>query len=176
MVGLCKNWARRIKRDAVALALAARDLRTPWPARVVCAATAAYALSPVDPIPDGIPVRGCLDEAILLPLAILLAVRLVPPRLMAEFRVGAAACEGRPISKVAIWVTAGARSGLARAAGGLARLRSAETAKRSERRMCLRTPLADVARCPTPGARVAGFLKGEVRPLPDPHLADPSCA
>lgn len=112
-----KNWARAIKREVIALWLAARDRLTPWLARMVCAAIAAYALSPIDLIPDFIPVLGYLDEVILLPLAILLAIRLVPTVLMAEFRTAAMAREGRPISKagmgaiLAIWLTAAAGAG-----------------------------------------------------------------
>jgi len=74
-----KSWAKAIKRDVVALWIAARDPRMPLLAKAICAAIAAFALSPIDLIPDFIPVLGLLDEAILLPLGILLAVRLVPP-------------------------------------------------------------------------------------------------
>ena len=83
---------RRIKEwtDVHALWLAAHDPRTPWYAKVFALAIAAYALSPIDLIPDFIPVLGYLDDVILLPLAILLAVRLVPPDLMAEHRAAAA--------------------------------------------------------------------------------------
>lgn len=107
-----KRWARGIKRDVVALWIAARDPRVPWYAKAVCAVIAAYALSPIDLIPDFIPVLGYLDEAILLPIAILLAVRLVPPHLMAEFRAEADLRAGRPVSRVAaafiitLWIAA----------------------------------------------------------------------
>ncbi|WP_439594852.1 YkvA family protein [Falsiroseomonas sp.] len=70
-------------------------------AKLLCAAIAAYALSPIDLIPDFIPVLGLLDEAILLPLGILLAVRLVPPALMAAFRAQAERQVARPVSRVA---------------------------------------------------------------------------
>lgn len=109
-----KRWARGIKRDVVALWIAARDPRVPWYAKAVCAAIAAYALSPIDLIPDFIPVLGYLDEVILLPLAILLAVRLVPPPLMAEFRAEADLRAERPVSRVAaafiviLWIAAAA--------------------------------------------------------------------
>ena len=75
---------------------------------------AAYALSPIDLIPDFIPVLGYLDDAILLPLAIMLAVRLVPAAVMDEHRATAAAAQGRPVSRmgaifiVAVWVLAAA--------------------------------------------------------------------
>ena len=94
-----KDWARALKRDVHALYLAARDPRTPWYAKVFALAIAAYALSPIDLIPDFIPVVGYLDEVILLPLAILLAVRLVPPHVMAEHRAAALRAEGRPTSR-----------------------------------------------------------------------------
>src|SRR5690349_10291600 len=81
-----KHWAREIKRDVIALWLAARDPRVPWYAKAVAAAVAAYALSPIDLIPDFIPVLGYLDDLIIVPLGILLALKLVPPHLMAEFR------------------------------------------------------------------------------------------
>jgi uncharacterized membrane protein YkvA (DUF1232 family) len=105
-----KQWARRIKRDAIALWLAARDPRTPAAAKIVAGAVAAYALSPIDLIPDFIPVFGYLDDLLIVPLGILLAVRLVPPVLMAEFRELALQREGRRASRaallviVAIWI------------------------------------------------------------------------
>lgn len=107
-----RGWARRIKRDVVALWLAARDRRTPWAAKLVAAAVAAYALSPIDLIPDAIPVLGYLDDLLIVPLGIMLAVRLVPPLLMAEFRAEALVRAGRPASRaglaivVALWVVA----------------------------------------------------------------------
>lgn len=109
MLGRIKQWARAIVRDVTALWLAARDPRVPWLAKAVAAIVAAYALSPIDLIPDFIPVIGYLDDLVLVPLGILLAVRLIPADLMAEFR---AAAQGgaRPVSRagavviVAIWV------------------------------------------------------------------------
>jgi uncharacterized membrane protein YkvA (DUF1232 family) len=99
MLRRVKDWARIIRRDVHALWLAARDRRTPWTARALALAIAAYALSPIDLIPDFIPVLGLLDEAVLLPLAILLVIRLIPRPLMAEFRATAAAAEARPTSR-----------------------------------------------------------------------------
>lgn len=84
-----REWVREIKRDVHALYLAARDPRVPWYAKVVAIAVAAYALSPIDLIPDFIPVLGYLDDLLIVPLGILLAVKLVPPDLMAEFRSAA---------------------------------------------------------------------------------------
>ena len=107
-----KDWARAIRRDVHALWLAARDPRTPWYARAFALAIAAYALSPIDVIPDFVPVLGYLDEVILLPPAILLAVRLVPPELMAEHRAAAARAAAKPVSRagaaviVGLWLAA----------------------------------------------------------------------
>jgi uncharacterized membrane protein YkvA (DUF1232 family) len=81
-----KQWARYIERDVVALYIAGRDPRTPWHAKGVAFAVAVYALSPIDLIPDFIPILGYLDDLIIVPLGILLAVYLIPADLMAEFR------------------------------------------------------------------------------------------
>ena len=110
MLTRVKAWARAVKHDVVALWLAARDPRTPWYAKAAAGCVVAYALSPIDLIPDFIPVLGYLDEVILLPFAILLVVKLIPPELMAEHRATAAASEGRPVSRagavavVALWL------------------------------------------------------------------------
>jgi uncharacterized membrane protein YkvA (DUF1232 family) len=114
MLRKVKEWARAIKRDVHALWLAARDPRTPWYAKALALGIAAYALSPIDLIPDFIPVLGYLDDAILLPLAIMLAVRLVPAEVMAEHREAAGRAQGRPVSRVggafivAFWLSAAA--------------------------------------------------------------------
>lgn len=81
-----KRWARMVKRDVLALYLAARDPRVPWHAKALAAATAAYALSPIDLIPDFIPVLGYLDDLIILPVAIFVTVRLIPRDVMEELR------------------------------------------------------------------------------------------
>src|SRR5918993_4366647 len=96
-----RDWARAIKRDVVALYIAARDPRVPWYAKLAAAAVAAYALSPIDLIPDFIPVLGYLDEVILLPVAIALVIRLIPDPLMAEFREEALRRSERPVSRTA---------------------------------------------------------------------------
>ncbi len=88
------SWARQIKRDVHALLLAAQDPRVPWYAKVAAIAVAAYALSPIDLIPDFIPVVGYLDDLLIVPLGILLAVKLVPSDLMQEFRSAAASADG----------------------------------------------------------------------------------
>lgn len=92
-----RAWARDIKRDVVALWLAARDPRVPVAAKIVSGIVAAYALSPIDLIPDFIPVIGYLDDVILVPLGILLAIRLIPARVMAQLREQALKV-GRPRS------------------------------------------------------------------------------
>ena len=105
-----KDWARRLKRDVIALWIAARDERVPWYAKALAGAVAAYALSPIDLIPDFIPVLGYLDDLIIVPLGIALVVRLIPPDLMAEFREAAARREGKPksigglLAIAAIWL------------------------------------------------------------------------
>ncbi len=105
-----KHWARGLKRDIVALWIAARDPRVPWYAKMAAGAVAAYALSPIDIIPDFIPVFGYLDDLIIVPLGILMVVRLVPEDLMSEFREEAARREGKPkslgglLAMVVIWL------------------------------------------------------------------------
>jgi uncharacterized membrane protein YkvA (DUF1232 family) len=81
-----KQWARHLRREVGALYFAARDPRTPLLAKVVAIAVVAYASSPIDLIPDFIPVLGYLDDIILVPLGIMLAVRLIPLDLMQGFR------------------------------------------------------------------------------------------
>ncbi|MEB2845995.1 DUF1232 domain-containing protein [Rhizobiales bacterium RZME27] len=105
-----KLWAKRLKREVVALWIAARDPRVPVSAKLVAGSVAAYALSPIDLIPDFIPILGYLDDLLIVPLGIMLAVRLVPQALMTEFREQAALREGRPTSRsgfaaiLAIWL------------------------------------------------------------------------
>jgi uncharacterized membrane protein YkvA (DUF1232 family) len=96
-----RAWARSLKRDVAALYRAARDPRVPWYAKAVAAAVAAYALSPIDLVPDFIPLLGQLDELIVLPLGIIVAVKLIPPEIMAEHRAAAIAAEGQPQSRIA---------------------------------------------------------------------------
>lgn len=81
-----KTWARALKRDVKALWIAARDPRVPWHAKAVAGAVTAYAISPIDLIPDFIPILGQLDDLIIVPAGLWLAIRLIPPPLMAEFR------------------------------------------------------------------------------------------
>ena len=105
-----KQWARSIKRDVVAIYFAARDPATPWHVRLLALAVAAYALSPIDLIPDFIPVIGYLDDLLIVPVGILLVVRLLPEPILAASRAKAETVLQRPRSNVAaaafigIWV------------------------------------------------------------------------
>ena len=100
-----RGWARTLKRDTYALYLAARDPRTPVLAKIVAALVAAYAFSPFDLIPDFVPIVGYLDDVVIVPLGIYLAIRLVPPDVMAECRQRAE--QNRPVSKPVSWVAGG---------------------------------------------------------------------
>lgn len=84
-----RSWARRVKRDGVTLWFAARHPRTPWHAKALGVFVVAYALSPIDLIPDFIPVLGYVDDVLLLPALIWLAIRLLPPPVLAQCRLQA---------------------------------------------------------------------------------------
>lgn len=98
-----KQRARHLKAETVALYLAARDPRTPWYAKLLVAGIVAYAFSPIDLIPDFVPVLGYLDDLILIPLGIALAIKLVPHSVLAECRTRAQETmqNGKPVSRVA---------------------------------------------------------------------------
>lgn len=106
------DWARRLKRDALTVWLAARDARTPWWVKALALAVAAYAFSPIDLIPDFIPVLGLLDDVIIVPLGILAVSRLVPAEVWRDSRAAAEVMAERPTSRVAaiivvlIWLAA----------------------------------------------------------------------
>ena len=87
--------ARAVKRELLALALATRHPRTPWYARLVIAGCVAYALTPVDFIPDAIPVIGLIDDLIFIPLAIAFAVRFIPAPVLADCRARSQEIEAR---------------------------------------------------------------------------------
>lgn len=107
-----KQWANRIKRDVVAVWFAARDPLAPLPVRLLAIAVAAYALSPIDLIPDFIPVLGYLDDLLIVPLGLMLVIRLLPPAVLASARERAALVLERPSSHAAamcvvgLWVLA----------------------------------------------------------------------
>ena len=119
-----------LKREALVVWYAARDPRLPWPVRLLALAVAAYALSPIDLIPDFIPVLGYLDDLLLVPLGVALVVKLTPAAILADARSRAAVTAARPTSTaaaiviVALWLLALLACGLAwmhwRAARGAA--------------------------------------------------------
>ena len=110
LISNAKQWARTIKQDVHAVWLAARDPRTPWFAKVLAMVVAAYAVSPIDLIPDFIPVLGYVDDIIIVPLGILLVVKLIPPEVMNEHRATAGEASEPPVSRIsagvfiAIWI------------------------------------------------------------------------
>lgn len=101
MNGKLKDWARATNRDVHAIYLAARDPRTPWYAKALALCVAGYALSPIDLIPDFIPVLGYIDDAIIVPLGILAVVKMIPPMVMAEHRATADLAGVRSVSRTA---------------------------------------------------------------------------
>src|SRR6187431_97963 len=104
MTGKLKDWARAIKRDVHAIYLAARDPRVPWYAKALALAVAGYALSPIDLIPDFIPVIGYLDDIIIVPAGIAFVRKLIPESLFAEHRAQAEVISQRPTSKTAAFI------------------------------------------------------------------------
>lgn len=105
-----KSWrarARLIKGDVIALSFAVRDPRVPWYAKVAAACVVAYALSPIDLIPDFIPVLGYLDDLVLVPLGVWLVVRLIPADVLVECRARAHRVSRRARSWVAAAVIVG---------------------------------------------------------------------
>ena len=107
-----KARARELKADVIALYLSARHPSTPWYAKLFVFAIVAYALSPIDLIPDFIPVLGLVDEIVLLPFAIMLAIKLIPADVMAECRaqatnkaIGTRAGRVGAIAIGVLWVT-----------------------------------------------------------------------
>jgi uncharacterized membrane protein YkvA (DUF1232 family) len=114
MMTTWRERARGLKRDVVALSLAVRDPRVPWYAKAVGICVVAYALSPIDLIPDFIPVLGLLDDLVLVSLGLLLVIYLIPADIIAEHRAMAATVAERPVSwagataVIAIWALAAA--------------------------------------------------------------------
>jgi len=111
-VSRLRDWARTLKRQTLIVYFAARDPRTPWFPRVLALAIAAYALSPIDLIPDFVPVLGYLDDVIIVPLGLWLVLRLIPAEVIADSHAKAEAASERPVSRamavaiVAIWAIA----------------------------------------------------------------------
>ena len=104
------EWAKGIKQQTLVAYFAARDARTPWLVRLLALLVAAYALSPIDLIPDFIPVLGYLDDLIIVPIGLVVVLRLVPEEVKQSARGRAAALASRPTSRamamviVAIWL------------------------------------------------------------------------
>ena len=111
MLDKFKRAARALKADTYALYLAYRDPRTPWYAKAWAALVVAYAFSPIDLIPDFIPVLGYLDDLILVPLGIFLALKLIPDDVMAASRQKAQESHGKPVNRwsgaliILLWMT-----------------------------------------------------------------------
>jgi len=97
-----QNWAQQIKRDGISLWFASKHPLTPWYAKAIGIFVVAYALSPIDLIPDFIPILGYLDDVLLLPVLIWLVIKLIPPYVLAECRAKAEAWirdnQDKPIS------------------------------------------------------------------------------
>jgi uncharacterized membrane protein YkvA (DUF1232 family) len=108
-----KQRARQLKRETYALYLAYRDPRVPWYGKLLAACVISYAFSPIDLIPDFIPVVGYLDDLVLVPLGVALSLKLIPPQVMAECRTRAAAAEGEPTNWIAATVIVAIWIGLA---------------------------------------------------------------
>lgn len=96
-----RQRARRLKAETLALYLAYRDPRTPWFSRLWAALVIGYAFSPIDLIPDFIPILGYVDDLLLLPLGVALALRLIPAEVMADARQGAETLSQHPVSRIA---------------------------------------------------------------------------
>lgn len=102
------KWkARKLKRETLALYLAYRDPRVPWYARVLAALVVGYVFSPIDPIPDFIPVVDLLDELVVVSIGVALLLNMVPPEVMAECREEAAKMDGKPVNRTAAFVVVG---------------------------------------------------------------------
>jgi len=96
-----RHSALLVKRDVHAIYCAARDPRVPWYAKALAICVAGYALSPIDLIPDFVPILGYMDDVIIVPLGILIVAKLIPPEIMAEHRALGAATQGRAVSHTA---------------------------------------------------------------------------
>ena len=110
MVKTLRQRARQLRRESYALTLACRHPDVPWVAKLFTACVVAYAFSPIDLIPDFIPVLGYLDDLVLVPLGIALALKMIPPHVMASCRAQALAAEDKPtnwaaaVVIVAVWI------------------------------------------------------------------------
>ena len=101
-----KTWAYGLKRLSLVVYFAARDPRTPWAVRLLALGVAAYALSPIDLIPDFVPILGYLDDLVIVPLGVALVVRLLPDEVAATARQRASEAMDKPVSYMAAAVIA----------------------------------------------------------------------
>jgi len=115
--GIIENWkqkAYRLKRETHAIYLAYKDPRTPWYARIFAACVIGYAFSPIDLIPDPIPILGYLDDLILIPLGLAIVIKMIPPKVLQECREKAQMAQREGKQKnwiagsiiIAIWIIA----------------------------------------------------------------------
>jgi uncharacterized membrane protein YkvA (DUF1232 family) len=116
MIESLRRFAHDMRRDVHAVYLAVRDPRVPWYAKLAAAFVAGYALSPIDLIPDFIPVLGLLDDLLIVPLGIALVVKMIPDEIMAEHRVGAEAATTpatryAAMAVIVVWVLSAASAG-----------------------------------------------------------------
>jgi uncharacterized membrane protein YkvA (DUF1232 family) len=109
MIEKWKQQARKFKTEIYALYLAYKDPRVPLHARIFAACVVGYAFSPIDLIPDPIPILGYLDDLVLIPLGVMLALRMIPKEVMAECRERATAvmAQGKPVNKTAAAIIVG---------------------------------------------------------------------
>ena len=113
-----RTWARELKQQTLVVYFAARDPGTPWLARLLALAVAAYALSPIDLIPDFIPILGYLDDLIIVPLGLMLVLRLIPEDILLRSQAQARETANSPTSRataaviIVIWGIAIAAFGL----------------------------------------------------------------
>ena len=113
MLAAWKDRVRQLKTEVYALYLAYRDPRVPWYARAFAACVVAYAFSPIDLIPDFIPLLGYLDDLVLVPLGIALALRMIPPAVMTDCRARARVAADKPVNWIAAAVIVAIWLGLA---------------------------------------------------------------
>ena len=101
-----KQRSKQLKIEIYAIYLACKDPRVPWYARIFAACVVGYAFSPIDLIPDPIPILGYLDDLILIPLGVVLALKMIPPEVLAECREKAQEImhQGKPVNRIAVFV------------------------------------------------------------------------